>query len=314
MNKKPNIIAIIPARGGSKSVPRKNIRLLNRKPLIYYAIKEAQKSKYLHGVFVSTEDRELAEIAKGYGTEVVPRPVELAQDDTPPLPVYQQVIEHLEEVGTFYPDVIVILQPTSPLRTVEDIDDAIEELLRIHSKIINSDVPENMEEIKKALAFAEMSENDGLLGNIKGDLFEIMVGFIYRSKGYDVSFKKNVIDEKEQEYEIDIVAKKGQTCLLIECKGRTNMREDEHLAEIERHFKDRTRTAALPYGWNITEEYENVYAIYITTSTEDYIPDSYKKAVKNYGIICSVIDKKGVENLLLKTNKELKNIIKKYYC
>jgi len=131
VSKKPNITAIIPARGGSKSVPRKNIRLLNGKPLMYYTIKEAQSSNYIHRLFVSTEDSEIAEIAKGYGAEVVPRPVELAQDDTPSLPVYQQVIEHLEEVGTFYPDVVVILQPTSPLRTAEDIDDAIEELLRI---------------------------------------------------------------------------------------------------------------------------------------------------------------------------------------
>jgi len=131
MGKKPNIIAIIPARGGSKSVPRKNIRLLNRRPLMYYTIKETQKSKYIDRLFVSTEDGEIAEIARGYGAEVISRPVELAQDDTPSLPVYQQVIEHLEEVGTFYPSVIVILQPTSPLRTVEDIDDAIEKFLKI---------------------------------------------------------------------------------------------------------------------------------------------------------------------------------------
>ena len=131
MGKKPNIIAIIPARGGSKSVPRKNIRLLNRKPLIYYTIKEGQRSRYIHRLFVSTEDGEIAEIAKGCGAEVVPRPVELAQDDTPSLPVCQQVIEHLEEARTFYPDVIVILQPTSALRTVEDIDDAIEKFLKI---------------------------------------------------------------------------------------------------------------------------------------------------------------------------------------
>lgn len=131
MGKKPNIVAIIPARGGSRSVPRKNIRLLNHKPLIYYTISEARSSKYIHRLFVSTEDGEIAEIAKRYGVEVVPRPVELAQDNTPSLPVYQQVIKYLEEAGTFYPDVVVILQPTSPLRTVEDIDGAIEKFLKI---------------------------------------------------------------------------------------------------------------------------------------------------------------------------------------
>ena len=125
------ICAIIPARGGSKGMPRKNVRLLAGKPLIYYTINEAKKSKYLGRLIVSTEDEEIAEVAKEYGAEVVPRPVELAQDDTPSLPVYQQVIKHLEEVGNFHPDVIVILQPTSPLRTVEDIDGVIEKFLKI---------------------------------------------------------------------------------------------------------------------------------------------------------------------------------------
>ena len=125
-----NIVAIVPARGGSKIIPRKNIRLLNGKPLIYYTIKEAQNSKYIHRVLVSTEDREIAEIAKGYGAEVVPRPVELAQDDTPSVLVYQQVIKHLEQVEEFSTNVIVVLlQPTSPLRKAEDIDGAIEKLL-----------------------------------------------------------------------------------------------------------------------------------------------------------------------------------------
>lgn len=127
---KPSIVAIIPARGGSKTIPRKNIRLLNGKPLIYYTIKEAQSSKYIHRVLVSTEDREIAEIAKGYGAEVVPRPVELAQDDIPSLLVYQQVIKHLEQVEDFSPNIIVALQPTSPLRKAEDIDEAIEKFLR----------------------------------------------------------------------------------------------------------------------------------------------------------------------------------------
>ncbi len=134
----PNTVAIIPARGGSKSIPRKNIRLLNGKPLVYYAIKEAQHSRYVHRVFVSTEDREIAEIAKGYGAEVIPRPVELAQDDTPSLPVYRQVIKYLEDMENSYPDVVVLLQPTSPLRKVEDIDGAIEKFLHTNCDSIVS--------------------------------------------------------------------------------------------------------------------------------------------------------------------------------
>ncbi|MFC2035013.1 cytidylyltransferase domain-containing protein [Chloroflexota bacterium] len=126
MSKKPNIIAIIPARGGSKGIPHKNIKLLNGKPLIYYTINEAKKSKYLCRLIVSTEESEIAEIAKGFKAEVIERPIELAQDDTPSLPVFQQVVKYLEEVGNFHPDIIVVLQPTTPLRTIEDIDGAIE--------------------------------------------------------------------------------------------------------------------------------------------------------------------------------------------
>lgn len=127
---KPKVIAIIPARGGSKTVPRKNIKLLNGKPLIYYTIREAKKSKYLSHIIVSTEDKEIAQIAQGYGAKVIPRPSELAKDDTPSLPVFQQVIKHLSETENFHPDIIVILQPTSPLRTVKDIDGAIEKFLQ----------------------------------------------------------------------------------------------------------------------------------------------------------------------------------------
>ncbi|MEI6632172.1 MAG: acylneuraminate cytidylyltransferase family protein [bacterium] len=122
---KPDILAIIPARSGSKGIPRKNIMLLKGKPLIYYTIKEASKSKLLRRVIISTEDDEVAEVSKAYGAAVIKRPFELAQDDTPSLPVLQHVIKHLEETESFYPIIIVILQPTSPLRTVTDIDGSI---------------------------------------------------------------------------------------------------------------------------------------------------------------------------------------------
>lgn len=125
----PNIIAIIPARGGSKGIPQKNIRLLNGKPLIYYTIIEALKSKHLGRIIVSTEDEEVAQISKEYGAEVIARPAELAQDDTPSLPVYQHVIKYLEEIEGFSPDIVVVLQPTSPLRTTEDIYEAIQKFL-----------------------------------------------------------------------------------------------------------------------------------------------------------------------------------------
>jgi len=123
---KRNILAIIPARGGSKGIPRKNIRLLCGKPLIAYTIEAALNSKLINRVFVSTEDEEITKVSKKYGAEVISRPTELAQDDTPSFPVFQHAIRHLEEVKDYHPEIIVVLQPTSPLRIVEDIDRAIE--------------------------------------------------------------------------------------------------------------------------------------------------------------------------------------------
>jgi CMP-N,N'-diacetyllegionaminic acid synthase len=124
-----NILAVIPARGSSKGIPRKNVRLLCGKPLIAYTVEAALGSRLVDRVVVSTEDEEVAEVSKKYGTEVISRPPELAKDDTPSLPVYQHAIRHLEKIEGYRPEIIVILQPTSPLRIVEDIDRAIEEFL-----------------------------------------------------------------------------------------------------------------------------------------------------------------------------------------
>jgi len=126
----PESISIIPARRGSKGIPRKNIRLLISKPLIVYTIESAKKSKYLNRIIASTEDKEIAEISKKYGAEVIERPAKFAKDDAPALPVFQHVVDFLEKNDKYKPDIIVILQPTSPLREGRDIDRAIEKLLQ----------------------------------------------------------------------------------------------------------------------------------------------------------------------------------------
>ena len=118
------IIAIIPARGGSKGIPRKNIKLLAGKPLIAHSIENALKSKYIDIVIVSTEDEEIAEISRRYGAEVLERPEELAKDETTTIDVIFHVLEVLG-ANNFTPKTIVLLQPTSPLRKAEDIDNAI---------------------------------------------------------------------------------------------------------------------------------------------------------------------------------------------
>jgi len=122
-------LAIIPARGGSKGLPRKNIRPLLGKPLIAWTIEQALKSKYLDEVIVSTEDKEISEIAKKFGAKIpFLRPIELAQDDTPTFDVIKHTVEFYKENFNKEFDYIVLLEPTSPLRDSEDIDRCIEVL------------------------------------------------------------------------------------------------------------------------------------------------------------------------------------------
>lgn len=133
------ILAIIPARGGSKSVPRKNIMLLAGKPLIAYTIEEAKKSKYINRIIVSTDDEEIAKIANQLGAEVpFLRPKELAEDFVPDLLVFKHALIWLEENEGYRPEIIVHLRPTAPLRRVEHIDKGIEMLLNSDADSVRS--------------------------------------------------------------------------------------------------------------------------------------------------------------------------------
>jgi len=125
------ILGVIPARGGSKGIARKNIKLLAGKPLIAWSIETAKKSRLITRVIVSTDDEEIAAVAKQYGCEApFLRPVELAGDDTPDMPVFEHCVAWLQEHEGYYPDIIVHLRPTGPLRTPQEIDDAISLLMR----------------------------------------------------------------------------------------------------------------------------------------------------------------------------------------
>ncbi|SES96042.1 N-acylneuraminate cytidylyltransferase [Methanococcoides vulcani] len=126
---KPKTIAIIPARGGSKGIPRKNVRLLAEKPLIAHSIEAALNSKYVEQVLVSTEDQEIVDVSREYGADIIKRPEELAQDSSPTIDTIFHVINSLE-IQNNSVDVVALLQPTSPLRTADDIDDAIELFLK----------------------------------------------------------------------------------------------------------------------------------------------------------------------------------------
>lgn len=115
------VLAIIPARGGSKGVPRKNIREVAGKPLIAWTIEEAKKSKYIDRLVLSSDDAEIIEVAKAWGCEApFVRPAELAQDETPGMAPVLHAINLLPNY-----QIVVVLQTTSPLRNVADIDGCI---------------------------------------------------------------------------------------------------------------------------------------------------------------------------------------------
>lgn len=134
-----HILAVIPARGGSKGILNKNIRMFGGKPLIFHAIDQAKQSKFISRVIVSTESDKIASVAKRYGAEVpFLRPAEFAQDKSKVTDAVVHLITRLQKEEKYNPDYIVLLQPTSPLRLVEDIDGAIELLLRRHAGTVVS--------------------------------------------------------------------------------------------------------------------------------------------------------------------------------
>ena len=129
MYKEQRILAVIPARGGSKGLPRKNIRELNGKPLIAWTIEAAKDSRLLDKIVVSTEDQEIAAVSSTFGMPVpFMRPEELASDEATTFSVLEHVVQMLKKQGENY-DVIVLLEPTSPLRETNDIDNMIKSFL-----------------------------------------------------------------------------------------------------------------------------------------------------------------------------------------
>ena len=135
---KAEILGIIPARGGSKGVQRKNLRLLADKPLICYTIEAANKSQMLDRVIISTEDEEIAKLAIQVRCEVLHRPQELARDDTRMVPVIEHVVDTLAMNEDYLPEITVILRPTTPLHRTEHIDDCLRQFLKSDANSIVS--------------------------------------------------------------------------------------------------------------------------------------------------------------------------------
>lgn len=140
---KAEVLVIIPARGGSKSIPRKNIKLLHGIPLIAYSIAAGLKASLVTRVIVSTDDEEIATIAKEWGAEVpFMRPKELGRDDTLDLPVFQHALTWLSENENYNPDIVIHLRPTSPFRPPDSIDQAVSMMRDIdNAESVRSIVP-----------------------------------------------------------------------------------------------------------------------------------------------------------------------------
>jgi len=124
------VLAVVQARGGSKTIPRKNLRLLADHPLVAYSIASGLAAQQITRLIVSTDDVEIASVCKTYGAEVpFLRPAEFAEDASPDLPLFQHALEWLEKHEGYYPDLIVQLRPTSPLRPPDLVDQAIATLI-----------------------------------------------------------------------------------------------------------------------------------------------------------------------------------------
>ena len=134
MFKGKTFLAVIPARGGSKRLPRKNLLDLAGKPLIAWTIEAAKNSKYIDHFIVSTDDQEISDVSKKHGAEVLTRPAELANDIASSVDV---VLHAIAAQSQSY-DYVILLQPTSPLRTAEHIDEAIELLFEKNANAVIS--------------------------------------------------------------------------------------------------------------------------------------------------------------------------------
>ena len=211
------ILAIIPARGGSKGIPRKNIKLLNGKPLIAYTIEEAKKSKYLDRVVVSTEDMEIAHVSKKFGAEIpYLRSEELAQDNSPTIDCVIDVVKWLEKNEGYNPDYVCLLQCTSPLRTYQDIDCTIEKAINSNTdgsisvceaevnpywtNTFNGEILEYfMEEGKKINRRQDLPK----IYRINGAIYVIKTSILIENKTFDTNKMTGYIMSNKRSIDID---------------------------------------------------------------------------------------------------------------
>ncbi len=195
----------------------------------------------------------------------------------------------------------------------------IEELMRRFWRAIAVEeaTPEDLDEIEKSLELTKGTiVSDGVIGNLKGALFELLIALGYRAAGYDTVLQKIIRKPDEgEEFEVDVVARQGDDkCELIECKGRhADYRECQ--ADVERHFFNRCRAAADPYGWNVTDLYESVEAVYVTSGELDPEATEYADSTKiSHGISCQLMQRRELLEFLNEAGQSrLVQLVKTYY-
>ncbi len=204
---KPEIIAIITARGGSKGVPRKNIRPLAGKPLIGYMIDAAGKSSWITKLVVSSDDDEILQISKELGGDrvhIVKRPEELAQDKSPSLPTIEHAVELIEAQEGKRFDHVVMLQPTTPFISTEDIDGALEKLVTTGADSVMSVYEVNEHHPAKA---KKITEDDRLVQYVDGysetENTRQKLHPVYKRNGAVYASTRDTVMEKKKLYGAD---------------------------------------------------------------------------------------------------------------
>lgn len=171
-----NFLAIIPARGGSKRLPRKNVLELAGKPLIAWTIQAALQSKYIDKVLVTSDDDEILQVSKAFGASIITRPMHLAQDISTSFDAIKHAIENTEKY-----DYIILLQPTSPLRTSQHIDEAIQLLKNKNANAIIS-----VTEMEHSPLWANtLDANNSMVGFLKEEVLN------KRSQELDMYYRLN---------------------------------------------------------------------------------------------------------------------------
>jgi len=187
------ILGITPARGGSKAIPRKNIREICGKPLIAWTIDAALKSKLIDQYIVSTEDEEIASISRRYGAEVLPRSPELATDEITTLPVLQEVLKKIDA------DIVVLLQCTSPVRDENLIDRCIQKFIDSQADSLATGFMCNLFEWG---TYSARRQDLQPFFHDDGNVFVISADLIRKGKLFGEMNEIELID-REQNFEID---------------------------------------------------------------------------------------------------------------